>query len=333
MTVSEPAAGRRVTAVDVAREAGVSRATVGFVLNNTRGQTIPKDTRERVLRASERLGYRPNSAARTLASGRSRIILLVLPDWPIEFRMRNYLDEASLALDRAGYSLVTYTRHADQTARPLWESLSPDLVVGTIPFSPPDVDSMLACGVRKIYPNPGRTEPIDASLALSAGPRLQVDHLHERGHRNLVYVAAVEAHASSMIAARFQAASERARSLGLTALTLEEINYRSASTDETIRRMFDAGITGVVAFNDDVAAAVASGAVRAGLRMPDDLAVIGHDDSPIAAMFVPALSTIRIDTVALGRRFADFVLRSVEQRPAPTSRTVVEPTLVQRETS
>ncbi|EFC83091.1 LacI family DNA-binding transcriptional regulator [Parafrankia sp. EUN1f] len=332
MAVSEPTASRRVTALDVAREAGVSRATVGFVLNNTPGQTIPKSTRERVLGAAERLGYRPNSAARTLASGRSRIILLVLPDWPMEFRLRNYLDEASDALDKAGYSLVTYTRHSDQTARPLWEALSPDLVVGAAPFSPSDVASMVACGVRRIYPRPDRAEPVDASLAISAGPEQQVDHLHERGHRNLVYAAFAQAHKSSMITARYQAAVDRARTLGMAEPGLEWIDYRDGSS-EVVRRWLDAGITGVVAFNDDVAAAVASAAVRTGLRMPADLAVIGHDDAPIATMFVPGLSTIRIDTVALGRRFADFVLHKVEQRPAPVSHTVPGPVLVQREST
>ncbi|MDT3443019.1 MULTISPECIES: LacI family DNA-binding transcriptional regulator [unclassified Pseudofrankia] len=329
----EPTTSRRVTALDVAREVGVSRATVGFVLNNTPGQTIPESTRERVLRAAERLGYRPNSAARALASGRSRIILLVLPDWPVEFRMRDYLDEASLVLDKAGYSLVTYTRHPDQAARPLWESLNPDLVLGTLPFSSPDVASMLACGVREIYPDPDRPDLPDVSLAFSAGPELQVDHLHERGHRKLVYAAFTETRASSLVIARHQAASDRARLLGLATPDLESVDYRDDSPDVAVRRWLDAGITGVVAFNDDVAAAIASAAVRAGLRMPADIAVIGHDDSPIATMFVPALSTIRIDTAALGRGFADFVLHRVDRRPLPAPRTSPKPTLVRRETS
>ncbi|ONH52056.1 LacI family transcriptional regulator [Frankia sp. CcI49] len=333
MTASESATGRRVTAQDVAREAGVSRATVGFVLNNTPGQTIPEHTRERVLRAAARLDYRPNSAARALASGRSRIILLVLPDWPIEFRLQNYLDEASLVLDRAGYSLVTYTRHPDRTSRPLWESLSPDLVVGPAPFSAPDIASMLACGVREIYPDPDHPGTTDVSLAISAGPELQVEHLHGTGHRRLVYAAFTEDHPSSMIIARHRAASDRARSLGLAALGLERIHYRDDSPDDAIRRWLGTGITGVVAFNDDVAAAVTGAAVRAGLRMPADLAVIGHDDSPISAMFVPALSTIRFDTAALGRGFADFALHLIDGRPLPASYAVPKPVLVRRATS
>ena len=89
---------KRVTAADVARALGISRTTVSFVLNNTPGQTIPAATRERVITEAKRLGYRPHMAARTLRSGQSRIVLLILPDWPMDYSMRTHLDEASLVL-------------------------------------------------------------------------------------------------------------------------------------------------------------------------------------------------------------------------------------------
>ena len=76
---------------------------------------------------AKRLGYRANTAARALASGRTRIILLVLPDWPLDYSMRSHLAEASLVLDQAGYSLVTMTPHPGGQAQPLWETLRPDV--------------------------------------------------------------------------------------------------------------------------------------------------------------------------------------------------------------
>src|SRR4051794_33842882 len=75
--------GRRVTSADVARLAGVSRATVSYVHNDTPQQTISGPTRARVLDAAARLGYAPSAAARTLRTGRSDIVLCLLPDWPI----------------------------------------------------------------------------------------------------------------------------------------------------------------------------------------------------------------------------------------------------------
>ncbi|OHV29161.1 MULTISPECIES: LacI family DNA-binding transcriptional regulator [Pseudofrankia] len=329
----EASIGRRVTAVDVAREAGVSRATVGYVLNATPGQTIPQTTRLRVLDAATRLGYRPNSAARALVSGRSRIILLVLPDWPQEFRFRHFLDEASLALDESGYSLVTYTRHPGTRSRPLWESLNPDLVIGLVPFDPEDVASMRSCGITRLFPDPDSDDPANISTAVSAGPELQVDHLIDRGHSRLVYATFKEPPPYSLVLARHRAAGERARSHNLPAPDLVQIDHRDGSADNAIRRWRDTGITAVIAFNDLVAAAVVGAAVTAGLRIPEDIAVIGHDDSPLAALLVPPLTTIRFDTPTLGRDFTDFALHKLEGRPRQNPTPSHRATLIHRKTT
>lgn len=331
--MSGATAKRRVTAEDVAAAAGVSRATVGFVLNRTRGQTISEGTRERVLEAAFRLGYRPNSAAQTLASGRSKIVLLVLPDWPVEFSFRRYLDEASRVLDEAGYSLVTYTRHPRGETRPLWELLNPDCVFGFAPFSLHDIASMQGSGIRRIFPEPTQRDPIDLSIAVSAGPQLQIEHLHDRGHRILAYATVDEPHPYSLAQARHQAALSHAASLSLRPIDTRYIDYRNGSADRAVRDWRDAGVTGVAAFNDDAAAAVVGAAVRVGIRVPEDLAVIGHDDSPVATMFVPALSTIRFDTAALGGRFAEYALRQIEGRPLSEWHSPEKAILVHREST
>ena len=148
---------RRATAADVARAVGVSRATVGYVLNDTPGQTISAATRERVLETARALGYRPRAAARTLASGRSHLVLLVLPDWPQDYSVRRYIQEAGLVLDEAGYTLVTWTPHATGRTRPLWQLLEPDVVFGFLPFSDAEVAAMRAHGIRVIVPDPHET--------------------------------------------------------------------------------------------------------------------------------------------------------------------------------
>ena len=182
MTSTAPSV-KRVTAADVARSLGISRATVGFVLNDTPGQTISEATRARVLDEAKRLGYRANTAARALASGRSRIILLVLPDWPLDYAMRTHLDEASLALDEAGYALVTMTPHPGGQAQPLWETLRPDVVMGMAPFTVEQLESIRASGVEHVIPpQPARgtrrrrsagirrrTPPAGGAPALAAG--------------------------------------------------------------------------------------------------------------------------------------------------------------------
>ena len=76
-------AGQRITSTEVARHCGLSRATVSYVLNGTPNQSIPEATRRRVLDAAEQLGYTPYAPARALRSGRSDVVLFLMPEWPI----------------------------------------------------------------------------------------------------------------------------------------------------------------------------------------------------------------------------------------------------------
>lgn len=316
---------KRVTAADIARSLGISRATVGFVLNDTPGQTISAATRERVLREAARLGYRPHRAARALASGQSRIILLVLPDWPIEYSLGTHLEEASLALDEAGYSLVTWTPHPSGRARPLWETLQPDVVMGLVPFSPDQVRVIERSGAKVVA---GRLAS-EESLGFSRGPELQVRHLVERGHRRLAYVASADPRLTGLSSERRTIAGATAAALG----AVLEPTVDDARISDALPSLVADGVTAVVAYNDDVAAAVVGGALRHGIAVPDRLAVVGHDDAPIARLFVPSLTTIHVDTAGLGRYFAAIALHAATGTPEPEAGPETRADLVVREST
>jgi DNA-binding LacI/PurR family transcriptional regulator len=331
--LTEKAVKRRVTAADIARSLGISRATVGFVLNDTAGQTISDATRQRVLAEAARLGYRPHKAAQALASGRSRIILLVLPDWPIEHSMRQSLEEASLTLDQAGYSLVTHTRHNAGHTRPLWETLGPDVVVGYSPFADDDIASMRACGITRIVPEPGQRYELADTPVISTGPRLQVKHLRDRGHHKLAFAGAADPRIVELVTARARSARAAAADLALKLLDERQVDHRDGSADKAVRAWHRRGITGVVAYNDDTAATVIGAAVRAGLRVPEDLSVVGHDDSPIADLFVPAISSVHIDNTGLGRYLAELALHHADGRPLPAAGPEINAEVVIRASS
>lgn len=309
--------GKRVTAADVARSLGISRATVGFVLNNTPGQTISERTRERVLAEAERLGYRPHRAAQDLRRGSSKVVLMVIPDWRMEYRLRRHLEEAALAVDEAGYSLAIYARQTASRARPLWELLTPDVVLGLWPFDDEEVASMRACGVTKILPDPERLDSLDDAPLITSGPRLQVEHLHELGHRRLAFAASPDPRTSPVLEARVRAAQRAADQLGLDPLDVRTVDYLDGSATEAVRRWREAGVTGVVAYNDEVAAMVVGAAIRADLDVPGDMAVIGHDDTPLAAMFIPSISSVDLDVVGAGRYFGALALHAIDERPLP----------------
>lgn len=324
---------RRVTATDVARSLGVSRTTVGFVLNNTPGQTISEQTRRRVLDEAARLGYRPHRAAADLRRGSSKVILFVLPEWPMGFRSHQHLEEAALALDEAGYSLVTYARQTAGRSRPLWELLDPEVVVGMGPFDDEELASMRACGITKIVPDPEHTPPLAEWPTITQGPTLQVAHLHELGHRRIAFAGTADPRHSLLVDARVRATRAAAHRFELDPVDVALVDYRDDSGGATVRRWHDAGVTGVVAYNDDTAATVVGAAIRDGMSVPGDLAVIGHDDSPLAAMFVPAISSVRIDTVELGRHFAALALHEADGRPLPPRNVEADVAVVPREST
>ncbi|MBE1583320.1 LacI family DNA-binding transcriptional regulator [Nonomuraea angiospora] len=324
---------RRVTASDIARSLGISRATVGFVINDTPGQTISEATRRKVLAEAARLGYRPHAAARALARGSNRIVLFILPDWPVEHSLRRYLEEATLVLDRAGYSLVTWTRHAGGRSRPLWETLDPDLVVPVLPLPRDDLDVLRReAGARLLL---GGDEPSELHEvpSLRAGPALQVDHLHERGHARLAVALTDDPRLELLAGLRASLARARAAELGLEIADVRTVSGEDGSAADAVRDWVDAGVTGVVAYNDDIGAAVVGAAVRAGIAVPGRLAVVGHDDSPLARLLVPALTSVRVDVAGLGRYAAHRALHALGVEETPPAEPDVRAGVVHRETS
>lgn len=303
-------AGRRVTAADVARSLGVSRATVGFVLNRTPGQTISEATRRRVLAEAQRMGYRPHAGAQALARGRSNIALLVLPDWPVDFAMRVNLEEAGQLLETSGYTLVTQTRHGPELTRPLWEVLQPDVVLGMLPFSETELSSLRVAGVPRIIPDTTTIDPHYDVRGVDAGARAQVAHLHGLGHTRLGYAQTDDLRLAWLQAKRLEAAAEECELRGLrrpAAVTVGDHESAGAA----IRSWRQQGVTGVLGYNDETAALVVGAAVRSGIEIPGQLAVVGHDDSPLARLLVPGLSSVRIDQASLGRYMAEIMLDAV----------------------
>lgn len=326
-------AGKRVTAADVARSLGLSRATVGFVLSGTTGQRISEATRDRVLAEAARLGYRPHTAAQALRRGSSKLVLLVLPDWPVEFSIGKCVEEASHALEEAGYSLITQTRHPAGTARPLWELLEPEAVIGFAPFTAEELAAMRGCGITKVIPRPAKSPSPSDPLGLHDGPRLQVEHLGALGHTRLGFAATADPRLAGLVESRLHVCRKAAESLELPPPVVRSVDDAPDAAGRAVRDWLGAGVTGVVAYNDESAARVVRATVRAGREVPADLAVIGHDDNPYAALFVPSISSIRIDYAGLGRHLAALALHEATGRSLPADGVDAAAAVVAREST
>jgi DNA-binding LacI/PurR family transcriptional regulator len=308
---SRPRAGARTTAADVALRAGVSRATVGYVLNGTPGQTISAETVRRVREAAVDLDYRPHRSAQALARGASDVVLVILPSWTVVHSFSETVEAASTRLAERGYALVTQARES-AGARPVWQAVEPLVVARFTPFTDDEVHEMRAGGVQHIVEVP------TSSPAETAGARLQFNHLYALGHRTVGYAVTSDPRDTDIRVSRSEAFADAAADVGVVPF-IESIDAAPGAASHAVGRWRDAGVTAVAAFDDETAAVVVRAAHDLGLSVPHDLAVIGHDDSPLARLYIPSLSSVAIDAPAYGRYLADFVLaRMTDGAPAPT---------------
>ncbi|MFH8662354.1 LacI family DNA-binding transcriptional regulator [Streptomyces afghaniensis] len=311
---------RRVTSTDVAREAGVSRATVSYVLNDTPHQKIPEATRRRVWDAAARLGYAPSAAARSLRTGRSRIVLGLLPDWPIEHVLGRLVQQLTNAF--AEHELTFVVHSPASFARPLrevWKALTPAAVLALGEFPEAEAGAMRAAGVEVVTAVHGSTRdphrpPLVAEEPIGAA---QARHL-VTAHRRLGYAYPDLGRLGILARARLDGVRKVCAELGIPEPDVRTVPVGPEGAVEAVRAWLDADppVTGICAFNDEVALAVLLALRSLGLRAPQDLAVIGVDDIPGAALAQPPLTTIVRDTDAVARSLARRVVDALDGRQA-----------------
>lgn len=306
---------RRVTSADVARESGLSRATVSFVLNDKPNQSIPAATRERVLQAAARLGYIPYAPARTLRSGRSDIVLLVLPPWPQGPAMNRLVDAVAEALTEAGLTLVTHIHlgGADRLAA-LNTSLAPAAVFGMQPFTRQEQEAMARAGVGLILPrSSSEHDSVDTPWSRGIG-RLQAEHFIARGHSRIAYALPDDRRLAELADGRLDGVTRVCSDAGLPPPLAAPVplDIRKAARTVSEWRDIPTPPTAVCAFNDEVALAFLAGMRTIGLSAPEDIAVIGSDDIPAAAFAVPPLTTVALDSGTLGADLARALQRSLD---------------------
>lgn len=311
---------RRVTSADVARVAGVSRATVSYVLNDTPHQTISPGTRTRVLDAAARLGYAPSAAARTLRTGRSDVVLCLLPDWPIGQEVGAMLGNLSTALARSGLTLVVHPgSREDRPISEIWKAITPAAVLAFADFSGDEIDAMRAAGVALVVLLLGRTRQRRRELEVPQQlvGRLQTEHLAVQGHTRLGYAYPDDERVRIFAEPRLDGARAACAGRGLDAPVVHTVPLDPEPAETAVRRWRDSGVTGVCAYNDEVALAVLAGMRRCGLAAPADLAVIGVDDIPAARLAVPALTSVTTDQTAVAAYLSATIVAAINGRPEP----------------
>jgi DNA-binding LacI/PurR family transcriptional regulator len=299
----------KVTSADVAAAAGVSRATVSYVLNGVDAR-VSEPTRARVLKAARELGYTPHAVASALRAGRTSVVVLALPAWPIGPPVAEAVSACVAELERLGYTPLVHFRHAagaDGLTRACDRVRPVGLIAPGVDLPPVRVGALRAAGTRAIVAL--SREPLEHVPALAFDQRLvgrlAIEHLAERGHRRVATIMPSEPQLQGLAQQRLAGAREAAGELGVT--------------------LTDEDATAVYAFNDEYALAA--------LDTLAGVALIGTDDSPAARLSHPRLTTIALVQTEAWERLARRLHALIEDQEADASPIVVVPKLVQGATT
>lgn len=308
---------KRATTADVAREAGVSRATVSYVLNDTPHQRISEETRNRVLEAVAKLRYEPSAAARVLRRGRSDLVVAVMADFPIGFGVGVFLRELTAALHREGLVLVIHSMPPGVTdVRHLWQTLSPGAAIMLAPIQLEDAAAIahLQIPVAEFAFARGSNDGVGAVMPNDAIGEAQVDALVERGHRRLAFAYPDDPTLEVFAAPRLAGVRDRCRALALEEPVVTTVRLTRESSAAAVRAWCEAGVSAVCAYNDEVALAVLQAAHDLGVSVPGELAVIGADNSPSGALAVPSLASVVLDRSVLAGQVARGLAAAIDGR-------------------
>ncbi|HLQ12455.1 MAG TPA: LacI family DNA-binding transcriptional regulator [Steroidobacteraceae bacterium] len=305
-----------VTIKDVALRARVSIASVSRALHGT--GVVTEKTRLRVERAAQQLRYTPHGVARSLITRRTNTIGVLLPDIYGE-----YFSELIRGIDRAarlrGLHLLVSSSHGDAEEASLALRAMSGRVDGVLIMSPYVDANLLDQALPATLPTVLMNTPADAEWAPAfltdnfGGARAMVEHLRALGHQRIAHITGPESNFESGERLRgFRAALGRtlvAQSLVVPGNFTEESGYLAGRQIAAATPRPDA----VFAGNDMMAIGCLFALTEAGVRVPQDIALAGFDDIPIARFVTPPLTTVRAQTTELGRQALEELVRAVEQ--------------------
>ncbi|MFM9369913.1 LacI family DNA-binding transcriptional regulator [Streptomyces sp. Da 82-17] len=311
-----PARVSTPTSADVARLAGVSRATVSYVLNNAGSVRISEPTRRRVRAAADELGYVPHAAARSLRAGHSRMVLMPAPAMPVGGLYSHLFSELQWALRRLDYTVVQFGSlgmSGDDAAR-AWAELRPVAVLapGDGTLTPRGVHVLARSGAKAVVTlGPQRVEGAHALLMdQRAVGRCAAEHLLGRGSTRIGVVVPSEPGYRTFSAPRLAGVRAAAEARPDARVVPLDLGYDEQSAVELAGRWRELGLDAVFAYNDEYAMLLLRALQDAGVDVPGDTALMGADDLLLGRLLRPRLSTVRMELPS-GQRLAELVDRVV----------------------
>ncbi len=327
---------KRPTLHDVAELAGVSYQTVSRVINNH--PNVADTTRHKVLRAIQKLDYRPNQAAKVLATGRSYVLQLIIFD----LRYNDPLPAMLYWAKKQGYTLtiseISPTTSKEEV-REILQELTARMVDGLVMFTPYlylDHDDMvdICRGIPFVYAGSelGLRAP-SVAFDQRHGTEIALQHLFDLGHQHIAEIRGPMLHSDART--RHETYVKLMQNWGLHPGPSVQGDFEVPSGYKATEALLDSPkpFSAIFVANDRMAL----GALRAlhehGLRVPDDVSIMGFDDMLEAEYFNPPLTTVRQDLNILAHQSIDYLVSMIKNPDIPVQQRVLYPDLVIRKST
>ena len=328
----------RVTLKTIAERLGLTPGTVSAALNNSAAaRSIPEHTKQRILEAAREMNYRPNFFARTLRLRRTFTIGVIAEEIGDDYGSQ-VISGIEQYLQQHNYFFFTVAHRHDPKLLASYSQLLLSrgvegfITVDTSVTEAPSIPTAAVAGHQSV---PGVTNII---LDHKKAARLALGHLKELGHERIAFLKGQPF--SSDSATRWAAICEAAQEYNIQ--VRPELTVQIEGTDSTPNLGYPVGkellarkqpFTALFAYNDISAIGSIWAFKEAGLRIPEDVSIIGFDDIPGAAFANPALSTVRQPLIRMGQIAAQTVVDQIEGRGEHVAEIAIEPEFIQRSSS
>jgi len=321
---------------DVALRCGVSESTVSHVLNGTK--KVAEQTREKILAAIRELNYHRDSDARRLARGRSNFLGLIISDIENPF-YPGLIKSFETAAIEFGYEMLLCTTNYQQERtesafRKMIENKVPGVAVMTSRVEPSMADYLAEQGIASVFLDSVASGAMRSNIRVDYmnGVAGAVNHLHHMGHRDFALVAGPQDRASHVA---YREAFELALEHWKLVPRIIEGNNDSDSGEQAVTELLTAKRlpTAILCSNDVTAMSVIRAFAKCGVRVPEDVSVVGADDIPVASLTQPPLTTVRMPRERLGALALQTLHEMLSTRSQGGVELTVETELILRETT
>ena len=317
------------TSVDVARRAGVSQSAVSLVFGGKAAGRVGKRTQEAILQAARELGYRPNSAARTLRSGRSRLVALAIPDVSNPY-FATVLQGAEQAARAHGYSvMLAQVRDEQDWQQMILDELTSRAVDGFLLCEvqlPTTSEHMVLQGKAVMVNVAGYAFP-SLQLDITAGTQAAMTHLLQLGHTKIAHLAA--AVDTETFRLRHRAYLDTLQRAGCPVVKEYQVqaSFTISDAHQAAHQVLACADppSAVICDSDVLAVGVYKAAKDLQLTIPQDVSVASFDDSIIARILDPELTTVAIPARTVGEQALLLLLKVLEEEHVIVSTQITVP--------